>query len=130
MPIKEHESNLIDLGLKDKFLKVVSIYGVNASGKSNLCLALDNFKKLVEESLNSAKEKEDLAVSKYYMPLRKEKIPSWNWFGFTTTMNINMGLNITAKELRPNGSIRRIRKPTGTLQYSKGLWKRFNLVHL
>ena len=65
---KEHESNLIDLGLKDRFLKVVSIYGANASGKSNLCLALDNFKRLVEESLNSAKEKEDLAVSKYYLP--------------------------------------------------------------
>ncbi|SFO05024.1 AAA family ATPase [Proteiniclasticum ruminis] len=70
---KEHESNLIDLGLKDKFLKVVSIYGANASGKSNLCLALDNFKKLVEESLNSAKEKEDLAVSKYYLPFEFTK---------------------------------------------------------
>lgn len=70
---KEHESNLIDLGLKDRFLKVVSIYGANASGKSNLCLALDNFKNLVEESLNSAKEKEDLAVSKYYLPFQFTK---------------------------------------------------------
>ena len=70
---KEHASNLIDLGLKDMFLKVVSIYGANASGKSNLCLALDNIKKLVEESPNSAKEKQDLAVSKYYLPFEFTK---------------------------------------------------------
>ena len=70
---KEHASNLIDLGLKDMFLKVVSIYGANASGKSNLCLALDNIKKLVEESPDSAKEKEDLAVSKYYLPFEFTK---------------------------------------------------------
>ena len=30
---KEHESNLIDNGSKEKFLRVAAIYGANASGK-------------------------------------------------------------------------------------------------
>ena len=32
---KEHESNLIDNGTKEKLLRVAAIYGANASGKSN-----------------------------------------------------------------------------------------------
>ena len=30
---KEHECNLIDIGTKERFLRVASIYGANASGK-------------------------------------------------------------------------------------------------
>lgn len=37
---KEHEPNLISKRTKEKFLKVVSIYGANARGKSNLNLAM------------------------------------------------------------------------------------------
>lgn len=33
---KEHESNVICNGTKEKFLRVAAIYGANASGKSNL----------------------------------------------------------------------------------------------
>ena len=37
---KEHESNLIDIGRKERLLKVAAIYGANASGKSNLRFAM------------------------------------------------------------------------------------------
>ena len=37
---KEHPENLIDLGTGEKFLRVSAIYGANASGKSNLNLAM------------------------------------------------------------------------------------------
>ena len=30
---KEHECNSIDIGAKDKFVRVAAIYGANASGK-------------------------------------------------------------------------------------------------
>lgn len=40
---KEHKSNLIDNGTKEKFLRVSAIYGANASGKSNLYLAMRYF---------------------------------------------------------------------------------------
>ena len=47
---KEHECNLIDLGMKEKFLRVAAIYGANASGKSNLYLAMTYFQKIVVNS--------------------------------------------------------------------------------
>ena len=36
---KEHQCNLIDIGLREKFLRVAAIYGANASGKSNMNLS-------------------------------------------------------------------------------------------
>ena len=30
---KEHECNLIDIGKKERFIRVAAIYGANASGK-------------------------------------------------------------------------------------------------
>ena len=44
---KEHECNLIDNGTKEKFLRVAAIYGANASGKSNLHLAMVYFKNII-----------------------------------------------------------------------------------
>ena len=48
---KEHESNLIDNGTKEKFLRVAAIYGANASGKSNLYMANVLFPKKLLQSL-------------------------------------------------------------------------------
>ena len=50
---KEHESNLIDNGTKEKFLRVAAIYGANASGKSNLYMAMYYFQKIITKSLNN-----------------------------------------------------------------------------
>ena len=44
---KEHESNLIDIGTKEKFLRVAAIYGANASGKSNLHMAMYFFQRII-----------------------------------------------------------------------------------
>ncbi len=70
---KEHQDNLIDIGIKDKFIKVAAIYGANASGKSNLYFAMNFFQRIIVESLNNVGEGESLAIQKYYVPFSFEK---------------------------------------------------------
>ncbi len=65
---KEHESNLIDIGTKEKFLKVAAIYGANASGKSNLYLAMTFFQHIILESLNNVDVDGISAIERYYEP--------------------------------------------------------------
>lgn len=65
---KEHDSNLIDNGGKEKFLRVAAIYGANASGKSNLNLAMLYFQRIIVESFNNVKEGEETAIEEYYLP--------------------------------------------------------------
>ena len=65
---KEHECNLIDYGRKEKFLRVAAIYGANASGKSNLYLAMMYFKRIIMESLNNTDNEECTAIKEYYVP--------------------------------------------------------------
>lgn len=65
---KEHGYNLIDMGYKDKFLKVSTIYGANASGKSNLFLAMNAFQTIVFESFNNSDAKNESIISKRYTP--------------------------------------------------------------
>ena len=70
---KEHRSNLIDIGTKEKFLRVAAIYGANASGKSNLYAAMMCFQKIVRNSLNNVDDKGNTAIKKYYFPFAFEK---------------------------------------------------------
>lgn len=65
---KEHECNLIDRGSKEKYIRVAAIYGANASGKSNLYLAMTYFQHIVSESMNNVKDGEETAISEYYVP--------------------------------------------------------------
>lgn len=69
---KEHECNLIDIGAKDKFVRVAAIYGANASGKSNLNIAMRYFQKIVIESLNNVDDGEDAVLKRYYNPFSFE----------------------------------------------------------
>lgn len=69
---KEHECNLIDIGTKEKFVRVAAIYGANASGKSNLYLAMSYFQRIVLESLNNVDDGEETAISLYYNPFSFE----------------------------------------------------------
>lgn len=57
---KEHEYNLIDIDIKEKFLKVAAIYGANASGKSNLFYAFRCFQNIIRESSNNIDAKLEL----------------------------------------------------------------------
>lgn len=70
---KEHESNLIDIGAKEKFIKVAAIYGANASGKSNLYLAMMYFQKIISESLNNVKDHAQTAIAQYFYPFSFDK---------------------------------------------------------
>lgn len=69
---KEHESNIIDIGLKDKFLRVAAIYGANASGKSNLHMAMYYFQNIIVESLNSVNDSSTTAIEANYNPFSFE----------------------------------------------------------
>lgn len=66
---KEHEYNLIyNNDTKERFLKVAAIYGANASGKSNLYLAMDYFQSILFESFNNVDDGKMNAIQKYYRP--------------------------------------------------------------
>ncbi len=69
---KEHKCNLIDTGMKEKFLRVAAIYGANASGKSNLYLAMTYFQRIIVESLNNVDDGEETAIERFYMPFSFE----------------------------------------------------------
>lgn len=64
---KEHDSNLIH-GRKEKFLRVAAIYGANASGKSNLYLAMSYFQSIIRESFNNVEDKSMTSIEEYYVP--------------------------------------------------------------
>ena len=70
---KEHESNLINMDLKERFLRVAAIYGANASGKSNLYTAMLYFQKIILQSLNNVAEDSVNAIEKYYQPFLFEE---------------------------------------------------------
>ena len=70
---KEHMCNLIDIGTKEKFVRVAAIYGANASGKSNLYMAMSLFQRIIMESLNNVGEGEKNAIDRYYVPFSFEK---------------------------------------------------------
>lgn len=72
---KEHEYNLIDYGTKEKFLKVASIYGANASGKSNLNLAMFYFQNIIINSLNNVGNSSNTAIYEHYVPFLFEENP-------------------------------------------------------
>ena len=69
---KEHECNLLDSGNKEKFVRVAAIYGANASGKSNICMAMDYFQGIIEESFNNVGIDDETAIQKYYEPFSFE----------------------------------------------------------
>lgn len=70
---KEHESNLIDNGSKEKYLRVAAIYGANASGKSNLYMAMRYFQKIITESMNNVDDDTMIAIEEYYEPFKFEE---------------------------------------------------------
>ncbi len=65
---KEHESNLIDIGIKERFLKAAAIYGANASGKSNLYWAMSYFQSILAESMNNVSDGKETVLAECYMP--------------------------------------------------------------
>lgn len=65
---KEHQCNLIDYGIKEKYLRVAAIYGANASGKSNIYMAMTYFQRIIAESLNNVEDGEATAIKTFYQP--------------------------------------------------------------
>lgn len=66
---KEHPYNLITECNECNLLKVVAVYGANASGKSNFVDAYDCFLNLVNRSFRiNNKEEEDSILKKHYYP--------------------------------------------------------------
>lgn len=66
---KEHRYNLISETEEDSFLKVVSIFGANASGKSSFIDAYAMFQKIARHSFQeNNKDKKETFLSKCYNP--------------------------------------------------------------
>lgn len=70
---KEHPSNVIDYGGKEKFLKVAAIYGANASGKSNLHIAMAFFQNIIRESFNNIDDEKDAVLPRFFLPFSFEE---------------------------------------------------------
>ena len=70
---KEHRYNLIDIGEKEKYIKVAAIYGANASGKSNLFYALHYFQNIVRESFNNSDQDDQTVIQRCYNPFMFDK---------------------------------------------------------
>lgn len=84
---KEHSYNLIDIGAKEKFLRVVAIYGANASGKSNLYVAMQCFRGIIAESFNNVDENTETAIEKYYIPFLFEQREQNSQYEIVTILN-------------------------------------------
>ena len=69
---REHENNLISNYSKDKILRVAAIYGANASGKSNLCVAMGYFQKIIRESLNNSDDAGNTVIQNLHIPFSFE----------------------------------------------------------
>ena len=65
---KEHACNLIEISNDEKLLRVATIYGANASGKSNLYLAMYYFQRIIAESFNNSNINGENALEAYYFP--------------------------------------------------------------
>lgn len=65
---KEHECNLIANGMKERILRVAAIYGANASGKSNLYMAMTYFQKIIMKSLDNVDDGKRMAIERFYVP--------------------------------------------------------------
>ncbi len=99
---KEHECNLIDIGMKEKFLRVAAIYGANASGKSNLYMAMSLFQRIIMESLNNVGEGEKTQLTDimcHFLLKKQKRIPNSKLSRFMEDTNTNMGLNTTQNAL-------------------------------
>lgn len=72
---KEHPYNLIHQNNKDDLLKVVAIYGANASGKTNFVEAFGRFKNIIMNSFqqkNKNEEKKSVLEEEYFPFYLKE----------------------------------------------------------
>ncbi|MFI3205878.1 MAG: ATP-binding protein [Clostridia bacterium] len=99
---KEHEYNLIDINKDENFLKVATIYGANASGKSNLFYAMAIFQEIVVKSFNTNDSANDLIIKKNYYPFKFTQIKSPTEFEIVQIIDdieYNYGFEYTGEEI-------------------------------
>ena len=63
---KEHPYKLINIGTKENYLHVASIYGANASGKSNLIYAMKYFQRIVKDSINNEDDPSQTVIARLF----------------------------------------------------------------
>lgn len=74
--ISEYKSCLIDYRKEESFLRVASIYGANASGKSNILDAFDFMRFWVSKSFQRSEEHQYIPVKKFQFSTKGKKKPS------------------------------------------------------
>lgn len=133
---KEHPSNLIDIGLKEKYVKVASIYGANASGKSNLNLAMFYFQNIIAQSLNNVGESEESVLQKHYKPYFFEEEPGnsefqivliWDGYEFRYGFEYNADCIVTEwlyrKNLKTNRTSTILERTTDHVEFGAAVRK-------
>lgn len=136
---KEHESNLIDIGTKERFLRVASIYGANASGKSNLNIAMEYFQAIITESLNNANDDSKKAIRKYYKPFLFEDnyensefqiveiVDGYEYqYGFEYNAECIVTEWLYRKSLKTNRSVTIFERTTRTVEFGAAVRKECN----
>lgn len=87
---KEHPYNLIANDGESPLLKVVSIYGANASGKSNFIDAYNCFSSIVRNSFhNKSKENASSTISQYYFPFAFDDVSDQSDSEFEAIYQVN-----------------------------------------
>lgn len=72
----ELKENLIEGKWNEKYMKVISIYGANASGKSNVLEAFDQMKKLVLKSFENSTSSKEIPLKRFQFCEDGKKSPS------------------------------------------------------
>ena len=86
---KEHPCNLIQTTTHESLVKVASIYGANASGKSNLYYAMKYFQNIILESFNNTSDDNYTTLEKYYAPFSFEETQHNSEFEIILLLNDN-----------------------------------------
>jgi AAA15 family ATPase/GTPase len=96
----ELKENLIQGKKNESYLKVVSIYGANASGKSNILEAFDQMQKLVLKSFENSNKSEEIRLKRFQFCEKGKKSPSlFEVFFMYKGREYQYGFNLNEKKI-------------------------------
>lgn len=138
---KENPQNVIDSS-SNHLLKIASIYGANASGKTNLLIALYRFIKIIHESMNASDSNGESVISQNYMPFDFESEYSSSEFevilennGFEYTYGFEYDETqiiaewVYRKNLSTNRSSMLLYRQSGVIEFGSSVKKRCGIYH-
>ncbi|MBM7560912.1 AAA family ATPase [Fusibacter tunisiensis] len=96
----ELKDNLIEGKKKEMYMKVVSIYGANASGKSNILEAFEHMKRLVIKSLEESNKSNKMYLKRFQFSEVGKKTPAlFEVFFMHKGKEYQYGFNLNEKKI-------------------------------